>query len=707
MPKNKCSPALPIRSRISTIRSFVNKLLIRPQLFALAVALAVAYLALGSIALAQETPGKAPPERTYSRQPFLHRIVLLDEDGTPIRPTKPGEEGGPPATVKPVSLAKTCGKCHSDYETMQHGWHFNAGDSTAPHGRPGEPWIWTDVQTRTQLPLSYRGWRGTFDPHASGLNDFNFARIFGRHSPGGGVTQNSSDLRFKMSGPLENDCLICHVSDGQYDNALRATQIGTEQNFKYAPTLAAFLGKVQGSAAKLKDNVDLTGADAKRAPKIAYDATRFDEMGQVVINLTRRVPNERCYFCHTNVDVGRSPTTAPTREGLESRWIHDGDIHLIKGMQCVDCHRNGADHMIVRGYEGESEDREKAKLVVDKTIATLSCSGCHYGTEAAQGGRNAAPHPQHKGLPTLHLERLSCTACHSGPKPADATALVQTAMAHKLGLPRHETVDTAAPTIQEPVFLRVGKNGYPTETESEGSKITPHRMIVPTFWGRLQGTTITPIPPDQVIAAGAGEILGDKSSDKAFKAIEPLTPEQIAQVLQKLASAPPPKIKPADAMGGTASPTTAPTTIATSQPTSQPTPAWAQGEPVFVTGMKMYQLKDGKLQSSFHASAQAYYWPIAHDVRGAQQALGAQGCTECHSGGAPVFNASVDSASLVAGVSDKGVMHRGMVESFGALDAFAVTYPLRPLLVIIGYAAAALLALVILKGSLRALGSRG
>src|SRR5687767_9683689 len=55
---------------------------------------------------------KAPPERTYSRAPFVHRIPVLDEDGTVIRPTKPGEEAAPNASSKPMSQATTCGKCH-------------------------------------------------------------------------------------------------------------------------------------------------------------------------------------------------------------------------------------------------------------------------------------------------------------------------------------------------------------------------------------------------------------------------------------------------------------------------------------------------------------------------------------------------------------------------------------------------------------------
>ncbi len=243
-----------------------------------------------------ESSPKAPPERTYSRSPFVHRIPILDEDGTVIRPQKPGEEPSPNASSKPMSQANTCGKCHSDYPVMQQGWHFNFAQPNAPHGRPGEPWILTDLQTRTQLPLSYRGWPGTFHPHDVGINDFNFARLFGRHHTGGGALANSQDLRFKASGPLEIDCLICHTSDTRYDPVARATQIGNEQNFKYAPVLAAFLGKVQGSASRLRDNFDPTGPDARRAPKVNYDPSRFghsDSRLRLAVRPAHRTPRAR------------------------------------------------------------------------------------------------------------------------------------------------------------------------------------------------------------------------------------------------------------------------------------------------------------------------------------------------------------------------------------------------------------------------------
>jgi hypothetical protein len=653
--------------------------------FTSVVLFSLALLTVAALAHAQETaPTKAPPERTYSNAPFVHRIVLLDEDGTPIRPTKPGEEAsaGAPASNKPVSLAKTCGKCHSDYDVMSHGWHFNASEAGAPQGRPGEPWILTDPQTRTQIPLSYRGWKGTFHPYDVGINDFNFVRLFGRHYPGGGALANSKDLRFKASGGLEIDCLICHTRDNGYDAAARATQILTDQNFKYAPTLAAFLGKVQGSASKLRDNFDPTGPDGRRAPKINYDASRFDDVGQVVFDIVRRVPNERCYFCHTTIDAGRADSK--DNAALESRWRHDRDIHLVKGMLCVDCHRNGADHMIVRGYEGEYEDRirDDEKLAdsragkADPTITTLSCQGCHYGTNTMPGGRNAAPRPVHHGMPTLHFDELSCTACHSGPKRTDAAALVQTSMAHKLGLPRHETVDAAAPVIAQPVFQR----------DPRTHKLTPNRVLFPSYWGWMSDDKITPILPEQVMAAGVGDIVGAKPDAKAFPAPSPaLTKDQINQVLEKLAAAPRVAVKPADAVTARG---------ATTNPASAPSTAPA-GEPVFVYGETLY--KRSGVTPLPASTAGPYAWPLAHDVRPAQQALGARGCTECHTNGAPIFHMTIAAAPGVSIDRSRGS---------SAMQVFNATYPLRWLVIIVGYISATIVLLAWLKQKLATTGTK-
>ncbi|HEY7117792.1 MAG TPA: hypothetical protein VH475_14480, partial [Tepidisphaeraceae bacterium] len=439
-----------------------------------------------------------------SGTPFVHRIQLRDEQDNPITPPKLGtdpEKAKTPA-VHLASLATTCGKCH-DYHTINLGWHFNAPDPSVAAGRAGEPWILTDdavvedprqgsasvAYTRTQLPLSYRHWPGTWTPAAVGMSDWKFAYAFGRQWPGGGPMFKSTDQRFNVTGALQNDCLICHVVnvDG-YDGNARYEQIVKKQNFKYAPLVAAGVGEAKGTREKLKDNWTPPDPNDKNAagppePAFEYDLSRFNPQGLITFDISRRVPNERCYFCHTSLDGGAGP-----QGGLNQRWRHDRDIHLVKGMLCVDCHRHGLDHMVTRGYPREAQVRH------DPSIVTLTCEGCHYGaggvagaitggptnnagpagntSEAFSGtdlgGRNAAPRPVHKGLPIIHFDKLECTACHSGPYPSAETTQVLTSMAHRLGTESYNRAANAAPQIQEPVFLR-----------DDNGKIAPHKVLYP------------------------------------------------------------------------------------------------------------------------------------------------------------------------------------------------------------------------------------
>ncbi|MCG8651912.1 MAG: hypothetical protein MI861_18880, partial [Pirellulales bacterium] len=107
---------------------------------------------------------------------FLHWIDLYDANNRKITPD----------SVRPYSSQKTCGRCH-DYETISHGWHFNAFSPDAAAGRRGEPWIWTDPRTGTQLPLSYRDWNHTFNPATIGITTFEMTEHFGGRIPGGGL----------------------------------------------------------------------------------------------------------------------------------------------------------------------------------------------------------------------------------------------------------------------------------------------------------------------------------------------------------------------------------------------------------------------------------------------------------------------------------------------------------------------------------------
>jgi hypothetical protein len=644
-------------------------------------------------------------DRSDSRSPFPHHIALADEDGKPIQPF-PTEKQAP---AQPYSSAFTCGKCH-EYELMSTGWHFNANLKLVNPGRPGEPWIYIDAVTRTQIPLSYRGWKGTWEPKQVGITDFGFIATFGRQFPGGGpgevfvppTPENATKepeagsnighypeepkSRWPISGPLQIDCLICHNADNTYDANERGRAIMERENFRWAATAAAGLANVTGNSARLLP-ADWDPAEAKKpdtdqkaGPTVAYSHGKVEAGGETVFNVTRTPPSSRCYFCHTAM--------APPQE--RPRWQHEGDIHLAKGLKCADCHRNGVDHMTVRGYENEWEDRKEDK----DFVAALSCRGCHLGIEdaknpqVAQGGHMAAPHPEHKGLPDFHLDKLSCTACHSGPIPESKPELVQTSMAHALGIVGAPPIPklrgaSQLPLIAEPIYLR----------DSTG-KIAPHRIVWPNFWGFMKKDgSITPMEVAALVKAERTAFLA------LFPAIQnpttsnpsvPLTDQQVIAVLKAIGRANPP--------------TTTPSTPPGLAKALKVLGAGPDLEPVYITNGHLLRLQNGQLVSSDNAAAEPYAWPLGHDVRPANQALGARGCGDCHSTDSPIYFGNVAAVGPLTGAPVTRAMYQFRGDNGFAAALFARSFIGRTPLKVICFSCAAVIAFILLLYALRSAG---
>jgi hypothetical protein len=298
---------------------------------------------------------------TNSRSDYSHWIDLYDANNRRIDPSDPN--------AGPYSPVTTCGRCH-DYESIASGHHFNAIHSSLPAGRPGEPWIWTDDRTGTQLPLSYRRWEGTHHPDDVGISPWDFVLKFGRHLPGGGpgqpprqepaargrgggvtgigraATDSGGADRWRLSGFLQIDCLFCHTNDKGYSPEEWWSQI-RDQNFAWAPTAAAGLGAVDGKVSGLADDFDPANAapgGRNRLPATTYGSLRMNADKKVFIDVVRRPDDRTCYYCHTTQMVGSDAVPI---------WNQDEDVHLRAGMTCTDCHRNDIGHHTVRGYEGE------------------------------------------------------------------------------------------------------------------------------------------------------------------------------------------------------------------------------------------------------------------------------------------------------------------------------------------------------------------
>ena len=638
--------------------------------------------------MAFDALGQEENRKVDSRSTFVHRINLRDERGAPIN--LKDEKGN----VPPYSPMQTCAVCHPS-TLISHGWHFNAMDPSVNPGRQGEPWFIVDATTRTQVPVSYRNWPGLFRPEQFGMTPFQFALAFGRHLPGGGpgVRTDIPDpkARWQFSGRLEIDCMICHSANNHHDPAERARQIDIGQNLKYAPTVAMGLGEVRGQAKNIEpDEEDPASAQLK----VLYHKPHFDNEGRAYIDVVRTPPAQRCYYCHTVNAVGKD------QPGL---WHRDTDVHLVSGLNCVDCHRAGIEHQDTRGYEWEHKDRN------DPRLATLSCAGCHLGAHQAGapangsvtaplGGKLGSPMPDHKGLPTIHFEKLSCTACHSGPWPtAAATNRIQTSLAHALGNERPTRVAETLPQLVEPVFLR-GADG----------KIAPHRMVWPNYWGWMDGDTVTPIPPEVVkrVAGAALPALRETSKD----AWTPLPDDKVLAVLEKLSSTDfrLPRVQQGATTQAGTQPTTSPATQASTRPATaaaDPGAPKGAGQAVYISGGKLFSRADGKLAMKTHAAAEPYAWPLGHDVRPASQSLGVRGCADCHSSEGAIYFGQVAAIGPIkpeAAVITTNAELRG--DSPALQRIWNLAFAGRTLMKILVFACAAVLIAVLLTYGVRTLG---
>ncbi len=568
-----------------------------------------------------------------SRAVSVHLIELLDEEGDKITP-----EVEP---LLPFSTRQTCGACH-DYEKISHGWHFNAAEPNAAPGRGGQPWIFTDASIATQIPLSYRKWPGAYSPEALGLTGREFIQLFGRQMPGGGTGETDSNnpdeiMRGFISGKLEINCLACHDADPAHNQAEYGDQIA-RQNFRWAAAATCGFASVGGLARDMPNNYDPFMPQPLNDPKliapaVAYRKDAFDDKNQVFFDIVRKMPAERCYFCHSNYDTGKSSP---------EKWATDEDVHLAAGLSCVDCHRNGLEHNITRGYEGE------ASVSTNPLAAALSCESCH------NDGRLGAPVPEHSGIPPTHFDKLSCTACHSGAVPEQKTLRTKTSRAHGLGTYNINKSGDILPHIIYPVFAK-----------QEDGKIAPCKLIWPAFWGSLKDQKVTPIPIEAVKPVVSKIIEAEKLPGSGDWPT--LTDEQIGKALGLL------KV--------------------------------TKGNAVYISGGKLYKIDDkGKLSATEHSAARPYLWPIAHDVRPAAQSLGASRCEECHSTNAPFFFADVEIDTPIAaekGAAKKMIEFQGFNPVYTKLFAFSFIF--RPYFKVIAICSSVILAAVLLLYAFKAL----
>jgi len=377
-------------------------------------------------------------------------------------------------------------------------------------------------------------------------------------------------------------------------------------------------------------------------PAIRYRENAFDHKKRVFFNIIRKVPNEQCYFCHSNHDINK--------DGLE-KWATDEDVHLAAGLTCVDCHRHGLDHNITRGYENE------ALVSKNPLAATSSCESCHIE------GRLGAPVPEHLGIPPVHFDRLTCTACHSGPWPEQKTIRTKTSRAHGLGTYNVNKSDDVLPHIIYPVFAK-----------QTNGKIAPHKLFWPAYWGTVKDEKITPIDLE-VVRKTVRNILAKQKLPRSGD-WRTLTTEHIAEGIRAL------------------------------QKKVEGQAVYVSGGRLYYLRRNKLAASFGHPYSwpvAYNAT-KPYLWPIAHDVRPAAQSLGVRRCEDCHATDAPFFFGAVAVDSPIAAEQDlsKEMVEFQDINRFYAW-AFAFSFVFRPWLKVVALGCCGIIGIVILLYALKAL----
>jgi len=392
-----------------------------------------------------------------------------------------------------------------------------------------------------------------------------------------------------------------------------------------------------------KPEINCLACHSADSADATYGQEKFDNLGRVLFDIAKKPPDKRCYSCHYNISIDKN-NAGETAE----------DVHSAAGLTCVDCHHNGVDHNITRGYDS------RVPAPANRLTASQSCESCHSQetlSSPAITERLKGAVPKHPGIPPVHFDKLTCTACHSGPWPRLKTQRVKTSRAHKLDSRSFNNSEDTLPYIVYPVFAK---------QEGDG-KVAPYKLIWPAFWATLDAGDVTPIPLNIVKSVTAGSI--GKRNSQLLDNWPDLTNEDIRKVLELFL------------LNGS-----------------------IEGEPVYICGGKLYRVDKGSLIACEHSAAEPYLWPFAHDVRPVAQSLGARSCEDCHSVDGPFFFGSVAVDSPVVGErnSTKKMVEFQDVNPFYT-KVFALSFMFRPLLKVITLASCAVLTAVLLLYGLKAI----
>jgi hypothetical protein len=592
-------------------------------------------------------------------------IWLKNELGQRITPAGNGADA--------YSPRRTCGTCHG-YMTITSGSHFQQGFDEMKDGYdPKRPWVLSPgvfgkggapgTFTERVAAKNNAGDRdmglSTYDWIAAGARSGAVVLSAGNLHPGGGpleygrMADGRRDLsknliqgerqksrpldgdytsrhtpegrsRFRESGVVEGDCLMCHLKGYRLDR--RNDQL-SRRNYRWAATAGAGLGEIKGAVftpAKA-DTAAESGASPggewnfARRPVVQYawdDRKIFTPQGRFKGSalIGKPVETDSCTQCHRAMDGQKSGTY----------YLPAGDLHLKAGLRCTDCHtlagRTRTErlrHQIGKGWSATSTARRDLDGAGMKT-----CAGCHLGGQyqpSRTGMPKAAKNPDniHRALfnkATFHFYLIECSTCHVPDRKSRSLYLVDGSAGRQAW---YSTDKAALATPVESLKLPATEMWKPwinryERVRGDGQRYVPAVPKVPQWFGEL-------LPRGSVRPIGHEFVKQAASGQKTLTTVEVVT----------LAGG---KVKQ--------------TTVATEEDILlmiRALTAMGFRNVVFVAD-QIYELKKDKIQARpAPAETRAVMYSIYHgtvavsDKKTLGWKGGPDGCTDCHSDTSPFF----------------------------------------------------------------------
>ncbi len=383
--------------------------------------------------------------------------------------------------------------------------------------------------------------------------------------------------KWDKTGVVEADCFICHLPGYNFKERARQLKL---LNFKWATVTGSGIGLVTGT---VKDG---------QQPAVVYNKRLFNEDGKIALDLSYPPPSENCAACHAMSDA--------KKRGWSWNDRINHDVHNLKGMECVHCHPSIEDpklkvtriqHQFAKGNENVSTVRDD----LDNTMKT--CKQCH------EQGFMGAPRPAHLSIRPNHLEKLSCETCHIPALHVAAGEGFDVTTGNMVNYPKIGAKKIGQHFTWKPRYQR----------DHHGDKLFPvNPLLVVTYTNQDTDGKYYPLFARE-IGKAYGKIKG-KLKDKKPNKPELHTDGEIKLMLAALTE------------------------------TLQGNQRFKQVRPHYHKGGMIYSLNTkGEVAAAKDITwcGQVEGFNISHNVAPAGLALGAGGCTDCHSDQGHIFKGKI------------------------------------------------------------------